>query len=428
MALGLAVVAACGVALGKGPKGTTKWNADQWTHDGENIKINLDAFKFMGKKPNGDTSLHWHATTNEPKGKSWASARIGDHPAIIIAKDKMSGQQIPSPDQQVAVFAATHPISLGGEGESRTITLSPLKPRGGAAIAEAGQMGDLEKRLQSLEDGEREELLSDEEEERSAMLQVGEMFVDPFLLNWGAWNWFVGAGVATAWWTATAAAAAAKDAKTDMERAEVVFPSLEMKVANRAKPIRFRTPSDLEMFLPAALPLVFYPWGLAIGTTYFATATATAAAFVEGTTKAVDTAVKAGWPFFPWYPFSKDASKSWSGRAESWYWNALFMWHVMTYWYLVWQTSGYFWMYWNQHAHNPTFTGMTDYWKEHYKTYTDKLKEYNIPYNPLFPWIPLPSSKHTLNLAASEKAAAPAAPAVIVAAAPEHAEKAAPKK
>ena len=152
-----------------------------------------------------------------------------------------------------------------------------------------------------------------------------------------------------------------------------------MRCRSRARrsQIQFRSSRRAREILPLAPPLLFYPWGLAIGSAYFA-------ATVEATTAVATTAAAAFqsmWaPFFPYAAANAAAkpvetapvSPKTTDALKTWYWSSLWYFHMASYYWLFWQLQSYLWMYWGsigapQWKENAA--KLTEYWKGVYEGY-----------------------------------------------------------
>lgn len=216
---------------------------------------------------------------------------------------------------------------------------------------------DLEARLSALEDKHADEQADEQadEEEPATLLQMID--IDPvaatFMMPYVAYAAFAPFVVpAFAVGTAMAAAAAAMG-DTSLERGGDGFdalPSLEMQVAGEGEPVRFRSFAELEKSLPPAPPpLYFYPWGLAIGSAYFAAAVGKAAA-------AAGAAQRLWAPLLPFAAANAAAKPAETtpvlptpvDAPTAWYWASLWYLHGVSYYALLVQLHySYAWWCWS---------------------------------------------------------------------------------
>ena len=371
------------------------WSPKQWTHSGENIVVR--GLK-QSKAPLGAEVQGWFPSQEKGVG-AWTnvvmSTEGGDHHGIMFSEKPLTGKQMPGARDRVAVFMHQTDSSMDLErASSPSITLSPIKPsrsleRGRKARGKAVStpISDLEARLSALEEKHADKAADEahepdeeaSEEEEPAMLQVVDPVTATFMMPYVAYATVAPFVVpAFAVGTAMAATAAAMGEKS-LERGDFdAFPSLEMQVAGEEEPIQFRSLAELEKFLPLAPPpLLFYPWGLAIGSAYFA-------ATVEATTAVATTAAAAFqsmWaPFFPYAAANAAAkpvetapvSPKTADALKTWYWSSLWYFHMASYYWLFWQLQSYLWMYWGsigapQWKENAA--KLTEYWKGVYEGY-----------------------------------------------------------
>ena len=381
------------------------WSPKQWQHSGENLVVR--GLK-QSKVPVGAEVQGWFPSQEKGVG-AWTnvvmSAEGGDHHGIMFSEKPLTGKQMPGAHDRVAVFMHQADSSMDLErAASPTITLSPIKPSrsldgGKRGRAMSSPMSDLEARLSALEekhaDNDAEEADEEASDEEPAFLQAIDPVTASFMMPYVAFA-TVASFIVPAFAVGTAmAVTSAAMAEKSLERGDFdAFPSLEMQVAGEAEPVQFRSFEELEKFLPLApLPLFFYPWGLAIGSAYFA---ATVEATKEVAATAADAVQKFWAPFFPFAAANAAAKPVETAPVgakptdalKTWYWTSLWYFHMASYYWLFWQSQSYFWMYWasfgaSQWKENAA--KLTEYWKGVYeanakttglltKGYTDMAK------------------------------------------------------
>lgn len=185
---------------------------------------------------------------------SWTNVVIGrggeKQYGIMYSKRPMSGNQMPAHNDQVFIYL---PESGGQNLErDRSITLLPVTTDVSAAKRSASMI----MRAGQAEDLEREMFLP---------LAAGAA-----AFAWASWGTYLAAGFLPAFALATGTKPASLEASRALALKKHAGP-LHMKVDGEV--VSFKSASELErkMFLPLlAAPLFFFPWGFALGATFFA--------------------------------------------------------------------------------------------------------------------------------------------------------------
>lgn len=443
---------------------TQAWSG--WHHGphGE-ITVNTQTYT-QHEKPPGPMREQWFPTQNEKEARVWANGKLNGQSVLIYGKEHHSSREAPHGD--FAVFAVQQREATdSGEGplgfeRENTITLVPVRPSSVRRRIPRNADGDLEAAPVDLEradleavkgddpdkddvKGDEEEDVKSDEDEEQMMLQLNEGVggvgqvvppVVPFAMAWAPWAAYAAAGVAVNFAVgATLAGAGAASvshsvSKTSTQDLETM---LEVQVPTRTRPVRFQRAADLEAFMPAALAtsVLFFPWGLAVGSVYYAAtlgATAVRAVagvaaeaagdYVEGTAKqyaelghtiAASAKEWAGtlWGPHAWYTTDhKAAFDTW----QRWYWNWLWTLHLGTFWFLNWQARYYILLSWLDAKYQPLTAWAKpwlDWWakveaanKEYWAIYRKQAAEASAKAvqasvkiaSALVPPVPLPSS------------------------------------